>query len=200
MICLVMVHTTYEHYTQPYILPTCISVLSVKRRCLHLPMSPRISRQAIATWSILQKFQVSMQVLNPIGCLLSTRISTHLPKLVTITAMRATLRFTIKRANPVPAYILRAGKTPAIVLYSSCEDELLCRAELVLFLEMAEHDQIGEGHMIVGRYDVDPAFTIDAFQLPYRTQTMDYKRLMALRSQILREGWSFPALPLGMNP
>jgi len=38
----------------------------------------------------------------------------------------------------VPAYLLREGEGKAVAIYSRCEDELLCRAELLVMLAVAE--------------------------------------------------------------
>jgi hypothetical protein len=40
----------------------------------------------------------------------------------------------------MPAYILWSGKHPGMALYTRCEDELLCRAELLLLLETTKQD------------------------------------------------------------
>jgi hypothetical protein len=48
--------------------------------------------------------------------------------------------------------------------------------------------------MIAGYYDVDLSFSIAEFKRGYRGRAGQYKRLMALRSKILAEGWPFPEL------
>jgi hypothetical protein len=66
----------------------------------------------------------------------------------------------------MPAHILRPGKPSRIVLYTRCEDELLCRAELLLLLEATKNSQPVD-QMIVGYYDVDRTFTNPEFKRGY---------------------------------
>lgn len=91
----------------------------------------------------------------------------------------------------MPAYIMRPGERPGVALYTRCEDELLCRAELLLLLERAKQDY-AENKIIYGYYDVDPTFTIAQFKRSYQGRAADYKRLMAMREKLLQEGWPFP--------
>jgi hypothetical protein len=81
-----------------------------------------------------------------------------------------------------------------MVLLTRCEDELLCRAELLLLLETAEKDH-SKDQQILANYDIDPRFSIAEFKRGYRGRAGEYKRLMALRAKILEEGWPFPELP-----
>jgi hypothetical protein len=94
----------------------------------------------------------------------------------------------------MPAYILRPGKTPGVALYTRSEDELLCRAEMLLLLERAEKEH-SRDQQIPAYYDVDPSFSIAEFKRGYRGRAGEYKHLMGLRSRILAEGWPFPELP-----
>lgn len=90
----------------------------------------------------------------------------------------------------MPSYILREGVTPGVAIYTRCEDELLCRAELLLTL-----DSLGGGSVeqkVFGFYDVDPTFTIAEFKRAYKGRTADYKVLMAARSRIIKDGWPYP--------
>jgi hypothetical protein len=40
----------------------------------------------------------------------------------------------------VPNYLLRPGTTPGVALYTCCEDELPCRAELLALLEKTKRN------------------------------------------------------------
>jgi len=94
----------------------------------------------------------------------------------------------------VPNYLLRPGTTPGVALYTCCEDELLCRAELLVLLEKTNRNS-RQGQQVRGYYDVDPTYTIARFKRGYRGRAGDYQRLMAMRSRIIAEGWPFPELP-----
>ena len=83
--------------------------------------------------------------------------------------------------------MLRPEKKPGIALYTRCEDELLCGAELLVLLERVKQDR-PEEQMISGYYDVDPTFPIAEFKRGYRGRAGDLKWLMARRSGILAEG------------
>ena len=93
----------------------------------------------------------------------------------------------------MPAYLLRPGTTPGVALYTCCEDELLCRAELLALLEKASLNS-SQDQQVSGYYDVDPAYTIARFKRGYRGRAAGYQRLMALRARIIAEGWPFPEL------
>ena len=99
----------------------------------------------------------------------------------------------------MPAYLLRPGTTPGVALYTRCEDELLCRAELLALLEQASRNSTND-RQVLGYYDVDPTYTIARFKRGYRGRARDYQRLMALRSRIISEGWPFPELPRPEDP
>jgi len=87
------------------------------------------------------------------------------------------------------AYVLREGKGKIVALYTRCEDELLCRAELLTLLEKVSVDY--EGQPVWGYYDVDPSFTISEFKRSYRDHPSDYRKLMANRAKVIRQGWPF---------
>ena len=84
-------------------------------------------------------------------------------------------------------YLLKEGIGTPKAAYTRCEDELLCRAELLLLREKHENDPAG----LLGYYDVDPTLTIAEFKRSYRGRSDDYKRLMELRQQIIKEGWPY---------
>ena len=94
----------------------------------------------------------------------------------------------------MPNYLLRPGTTPGVALYTCCEDELLCRAELLVLLEKTNRNS-PQGQQVRGYYAVDPTYTIARFKRGYRGRAGDYQRLMAMRSRIIAEGWPFPELP-----
>ena len=89
----------------------------------------------------------------------------------------------------MPAYVLREREGKAVALYTRCEDELLCRAELLILVEKIPPDR--DGQPVVGSYDVDPSFTISEFKRSYRDDPSDYRKLMATRAKIIQEGWPF---------
>jgi hypothetical protein len=97
----------------------------------------------------------------------------------------------------VPAYLLRRGEAKAIVIYSRCEDEALCRAELLLMLgdinaRVPKHISAGPVH---GYYDIDPTYTRREFLKPYRKDPDRWRKLMGARKAIADNGWEFS--PLG---
>jgi hypothetical protein len=63
----------------------------------------------------------------------------------------------------VPAYLLRPGTTPGIALYTRCEDDLLCRAELLTLLEKTSQSS-SQDQQVSGYYDMDPAYSIARFK------------------------------------
>ena len=99
----------------------------------------------------------------------------------------------------MPAYLLRPGTTPGVALYTRCEDELLCRAELLVLLEKTNRNS-PQDQQVRGYYDVDPTYTIARFKRGYRGRAGDYQKMMALRSRIIAEGWPFPEMPRTENP
>ena len=99
----------------------------------------------------------------------------------------------------MPAYLLRPGRTPGVALYACCEDELLCRAELLALLEKTNRNSTLD-QQVRGYYDVDPSYTIARFKRGYRGRAGDYQRLMAMRSRIIAEGWPYPELPQTDSP
>ena len=94
----------------------------------------------------------------------------------------------------MPNYLLRPGTTPGVALYTCCEDELLCRAELLALLEKTNRNS-PQDQQVSGYYDVDPTYTIARFKRGYQGRAGDYQRLMAMRSRIIAQGWQFPDLP-----
>jgi hypothetical protein len=96
----------------------------------------------------------------------------------------------------VPAYLLRKGKGKAIAIYSRCEDEALCRAELLAMLSdidarVPEHMSGGPVH---GYYDVDPTYTRREFLRPYRKDPDKWRKLKDARRAIADNGWNFSPL------
>ena len=96
----------------------------------------------------------------------------------------------------MPAYLLRRGEGKAIVIYSRCEDEALCRAELLLMLgdinaRVPKHISAGPVH---GYYDIDPTYTRREFLKPYRKDPDRWRKLMAARKAIADNGWEFSLL------
>ena len=85
-------------------------------------------------------------------------------------------------------YLMRPGTKPGIALYSSCEDVLLCQAELMVLLGKTPND----GKVVFGYYDVVPSMTISRFKRGYRGRPADYRSLMVHRQDILANGWPFP--------
>ena len=96
----------------------------------------------------------------------------------------------------LPAYLLRKGEGKAIAIYSRCEDEALCRAELLVMLggidaRVPKHMSGGPVH---GYYDVDPTYTRKEFLRPYRKDLVKWRKLKDARRAIADNGWSFPPL------
>lgn len=89
----------------------------------------------------------------------------------------------------MPSYVMRDGTMPAVGIYTRCEDELLCRAELLRLLSWMSSEE--DGKRVIGLYDVDPTFTIGEFKRAYRGRHRDYQRLMDARSKIIAEGWPY---------
>lgn len=94
----------------------------------------------------------------------------------------------------MPKYLLRPGTLPGIPLWSRCEDELLCRAELVQKLLKLVGKVPGEDEekAVFGYYDVDPRVTVARFKAAYRGRSNDYRALMASRQDIIDIGWPYP--------
>ena len=95
------------------------------------------------------------------------------------------------KASSVMRYLLIQGEGTPIFLHSRCEDELLAKAELLAFADDAA--QMYPGQPVVGSYDVEPGISIDDLKRAYRYDHPGYRRLLAYRQRILREGWSYPA-------
>ncbi len=87
-------------------------------------------------------------------------------------------------------YLLLAGEEPPLFVHARCEDELLAKAELLLFAEEAA--QAWPGRAIVGSYDVTPGISIGDLKRAYRQDAAGYNRLLAHRQRILRQGWLYP--------
>ncbi len=88
-------------------------------------------------------------------------------------------------------YLLVPGEGPPLRVHSRCEDELLAKAELLLFAEDAA--KAYPGRPVVGTYDVEPALTIANLKRAYRYDHAGYRRLMEHRTSILQQGWTYPA-------
>lgn len=95
-------------------------------------------------------------------------------------------------------YLLREGQGKAVALYSRCEDELLCRAELLLLLEKLGPEHAGKP--VLGYYDVDPSFTIEEFKRGYRGNYRDHRRLMEFRAKVISEGWPYKLVEKPAQP
>ena len=96
----------------------------------------------------------------------------------------------------MPAYLLREGKGKAVVIYSRCEDESLCRAELLVMLgevDVRVPANLARGP-VHGYYDVDPTYTREAFLRPYKESPERYAKLMEAKKTIAENGWDFVAL------
>ena len=87
-------------------------------------------------------------------------------------------------------FLLQEGTSPPVFVHSRCEDELLAKAELLLFAEDAA--QIYPGRAVVASYDVEPEVTIGQIMRGYREDQEGYRQLMEHRGRILSEGWRFP--------
>lgn len=86
-------------------------------------------------------------------------------------------------------YLLIPGQGPPLFVHSRCEDELLAKAELLLFAEDAVSAY--PGRPVVGSYDVAPGISIGDLKRAYRHDPEGYERLLQRRSQILAEGWAY---------
>ena len=87
-------------------------------------------------------------------------------------------------------YLLVDGDLPPLFVHARCEDELLAKAELLLFADDAA--QSYPGRAVVGSYDVEPGLTIGNLKRAYRQDEAGYNRLLAYRQRILTEGWTYP--------
>ena len=87
-------------------------------------------------------------------------------------------------------YLLVDGDLPPLFVHARCEDELLAKAELLLFAEDAV--QSYPGRAVVGSYDVEPSLTIGNLKRAYRQDEAGYNRLLAYRQRILSGGWPYP--------
>jgi hypothetical protein len=87
-------------------------------------------------------------------------------------------------------YILIPGAGPPLRVHSRCEDELLAKAELLLFAEDAQLQF--PGRLVVGTYEVEPRLTIGELKRAYRYDRPGYNRLLRFRGQILSQGWTYP--------
>ena len=87
-------------------------------------------------------------------------------------------------------YLLREGEGKGVALYSCCEDVLLAQAELLALVDQIPKEH--EGKPVYGYLDVDPSLSISHFKRAYRGRSADYRRLMAKRDEILRNGWTYP--------
>ena len=86
-------------------------------------------------------------------------------------------------------YVLIPGEGPPLRVHSRCEDELLAKAELLLFAEDAQGQF--PGRLVVGSYEVEPRYAIAELKRAYRYDKSAYRRLMDHRAKILREGWGY---------
>lgn len=96
----------------------------------------------------------------------------------------------------MPAYLLREGEGKAVAIYSRCEDELLCRAELLVMLgEVAARvpPALVRGP-VRGYYDVDPTCSRQEFLKSYEKDPTKHERLMSAKRAIVENGWDFPDL------
>ncbi len=87
-------------------------------------------------------------------------------------------------------YLLVPGEGQPLRVHSRCEDELLAKAELLLFADDAAKSY--PGRPVVGSYEVQPSLTIANLKRAYRYDQAGYRRLMGFRALILRDGWSYP--------
>ena len=87
-------------------------------------------------------------------------------------------------------YLLVEGEGSPVFVHSRCEDELLAKAELLTFAEDAA--RMYPGQPVVGSYDVEPRISINELKRAYRYDPSGYRRVLACRLQILREGWRYP--------
>ena len=87
-------------------------------------------------------------------------------------------------------YLLVPGEGAPLRVHSRCEDELLAKAELLLFADDAAKSY--PGRPVVGSYDVEPSLTIANLKRAYRYDHAGYRRLLEFRALILRDGWYYP--------
>ncbi len=87
-------------------------------------------------------------------------------------------------------YLLIPGDGPPLRVHSRCEDELLAKAELLLFAEDASVSY--PGRPVVGSYDVEPRLTIANLKRAYRYDHAGYRRLLEFRQRVLKQGWTYP--------
>jgi hypothetical protein len=87
-------------------------------------------------------------------------------------------------------YLLIPGQSLPLFVHSRCEDELLAKAELLLFAEDATRSY--PGRPVVGSYDVEPGISIGDLKRAYRHDPESYERLLQHRGRILAEGWAYP--------
>jgi len=86
-------------------------------------------------------------------------------------------------------YLLIPGQGAPLFVHSRCEDELLAKAELLLFAQDAAHAY--PGRPVVGSYDVEPGISIGDLKRAYRHDPESYQRLLQHRRQILVQGWTY---------
>ena len=91
-------------------------------------------------------------------------------------------------------YLMREGEGKGVALYTRCEDVLLAQAELLLLVDQLPKEH--EGKPVYGYLDVDPSFTISYFKSAYRGRATVYRKLMAKREEIIRNGWKYPMVDL----
>ena len=87
-------------------------------------------------------------------------------------------------------FILVPGEGAPLWVHSRCEDELLAKAELLLFADDAA--QAYPGRPVIGSCEVEPALSIPELKRAYRYDHAGYRRLMEHRRRILQEGWPYP--------
>ena len=87
-------------------------------------------------------------------------------------------------------YLLIPGEGPPLFIHSRCEDQLLAKAELLLFAEDAA--QAYPGRLVVGSYDIEPGISIEDLKRAYRHEGFGYQRLLQHRRAILKNGWTYP--------
>ena len=90
-------------------------------------------------------------------------------------------------------YLLVSGTGTPLRVHSRCEDELLAKAELLLFAEDASKSY--PGRPVVGSFDVEPGISIGELKRAYRYDHAGYRRLLEYRGRILQEGWTYRQWP-----
>ena len=96
-------------------------------------------------------------------------------------------------------YLLRKGDGKALAIYSRCEPELLCRAELLVLLENSEtRFPEQKDKPIHGYYDVDPTFSRSEFLKSYEKDPVRYQKLQNATRVVETNGWNFPLILPGM--